>query len=213
MSFYVQIVIEKHIGKKIIMNKKLDDYLCNKYPKIFVERSLSPQLSCLGRGLECGNGWIYLLDGLFHHIQQHIQHCNEFYDDYKPSRWKVCYDFIKEGFRYLFTGKAYKCNIHYPEKVSPFVATQIKEKFGCLRIYHYGGDEYCQTLLSAAEYMSYYVCETCGKFGQDVGRTEGWIQSICKDCAVKHKRQIKYIDEELHTLVQNANDEDIHKTS
>jgi hypothetical protein len=71
------------------MNKKLDDYLCNKYPKIFVERKLSVRESCMGRGFECGNGWWPLIDSLCHRIQEHIDSHNEYRKDEPPIEQMV----------------------------------------------------------------------------------------------------------------------------
>ena len=58
------------------MNKLLDNYLCKKYPKIFVERNLSPKESCLHCGLDVGNGWFSLIDNLCFKIQSHIDYHN-----------------------------------------------------------------------------------------------------------------------------------------
>jgi hypothetical protein len=68
------------------------------------------------------------------------------------------------------------------------VATQVKEKFGGLRFYHYvGGDEADPTwysivnaLIDGAEGRSYHTCEDCGKWGQR--REGGWIRTLCDDC-------------------------------
>ena len=58
---------------------------------------------------------------------------------------------------------------------------QIKEKYGGLRFYIYGGDDYVNGMISLAENLSYKVCETCGSMN-NVGQTTGWIYTICKDC-------------------------------
>jgi hypothetical protein len=73
--------------------------------------------------------------------------------------------------------------------------TQIKEKFGTLRLY------YCQAenaelvdnhlerksgvqegMIHIVEQLSAYVCEHCGT-NQDIGQTKGWIRTICRKCA------------------------------
>jgi hypothetical protein len=77
------------------MNKILDDYLCNKYPKIFVERKLSLTKSCMGRGFECGNGWWPLIDSLCHRIQEHIDGHNE-YQKNDPKIEQVVFLQVKE---------------------------------------------------------------------------------------------------------------------
>jgi hypothetical protein len=76
-----------------------------------------------------------------------------------------------------------------PDKHNPIVvkATQIKEKFGGLRFYIYGGDNHIDGMISFAENMSYRICETCGTT-VGVGQTKGWIYTICWDCLQKDER-------------------------
>lgn len=56
------------------MEQKLQNKLFEKYPKIFVNKSLSIQESCMGQGITCGDGWYSLLDTLCHCIQKHSDH-------------------------------------------------------------------------------------------------------------------------------------------
>jgi hypothetical protein len=49
-----------------------------------------------------------------------------------------------------------------PELVDQVVAKQIKEKFGTLRFYYDGGDEFIRGLDSMAASMSSVTCEVCG---------------------------------------------------
>jgi hypothetical protein len=88
------------------------------------------------------------------------------------------------------------------EKAVPqMVFTQVKEKFGALRIYYEGGDAYCQGLLDMAEGMSYRTCENCGTFSDDIGRvTKGWVQSLCTDCAKEYQKEIVH-NEEIRELL------------
>jgi hypothetical protein len=54
---------------------------------------------------------------------------------------------------------------------------QIKEKFGGLRFYYDGGDEYISGLVSMAESWAGNTCETCGEKGER--RSGGWIRTLC----------------------------------
>lgn len=66
------------------------------------------------------------------------------------------------------------------------VASQVKEKFGGLRFYlKTGATDEQHNLISEAEHESYETCEYCGST-VDVGQTEGWITTLCKECATKH---------------------------
>lgn len=47
----------------------------------------------------------------------------------------------------------------------PVDIRQIKEKFGGLRFYFFGGDEYLRGLVRMAEAYSVHVCECCGARG------------------------------------------------
>lgn len=65
--------------------------------------------------------------------------------------------------------------------VEPVVVQQIKEKFGGLRFYYQGGDDYVRGLVTMAEEWADQTCETCGDPG--IRRSGGWIRTLCD----KHK--------------------------
>ena len=68
-----------------------------------------------------------------------------------------------------------------PEIIPQVVMTQIKEKFGTLRIYYTGGDEAIYGATSMVEGLSGIMCDVCGAPGIQVG--SGWISTRCKDHA------------------------------
>ncbi len=58
------------------------------------------------------------------------------------------------------------------------VVTQIKEKFGSLRFYYDGGDEFISGAVWLAESLAGGLCEECGAPGK---RTQGgWIRTLCE---------------------------------
>ncbi len=59
------------------------------------------------------------------------------------------------------------------------VAAQVKEKFGGLRFYIDGGDDWVYGAISMAEAMSYRTCEVCGGPGKTRGT--GWIRTTCDE--------------------------------
>ena len=65
------------------------------------------------------------------------------------------------------------------EVVQQVVLEQVKEKFGTLRFYYSGGDDYISGLVSMAESMSGVICETCGNPGTST--SGGWIKTACKE--------------------------------
>jgi hypothetical protein len=54
---------------------------------------------------------------------------------------------------------------------------QVKEKYGTLRFYVYGGDDTVWNEIMLAELESAKVCETCGEPGKLVGT--GWVATLC----------------------------------
>lgn len=76
------------------------------------------------------------------------------------------------------------------KKISQVVATQIKEKYGTLCFYFQGGDELIHGMVWLAENQSVNICEFCGST-ENVGTTQGWISTICKDCYDKSSDRIK----------------------
>jgi hypothetical protein len=63
----------------------------------------------------------------------------------------------------------------------PIRLSQIKEKWGGLRVYYYGGDEFVAGACEVVERLSYFVCEGCGKPGV-CARTGGWYRTECGEC-------------------------------
>ena len=66
------------------------------------------------------------------------------------------------------------------------VAAQVKEKFGTLRFYYSGGDDYIRGVVSMAESMSGHTCEACGSTDKTVRPNKAfWIAIRCNDCRKK----------------------------
>ena len=98
------------------MNKELQDKLFEKYPKIFRQKDLSPQETCMCWGIACGDGWYDIIDTLCHQIQSYVDN----------------------------------------NKISQVEALQVKSKWGTLRFYVHGGDQYVQGLISMAEEFLFF---------------------------------------------------------
>lgn len=64
------------------------------------------------------------------------------------------------------------------------VASQVKEKYGTLRFYYSGGDDYVAGMVWLAESMSATICEECGST-KEVTQTKGWVYTLCKECLIK----------------------------
>lgn len=76
------------------------------------------------------------------------------------------------------------------EEVCPqVVVEQIKEKFGGLRFYYQGGDDYIHGLVSMAESWAGIACEECGGIGKRRGG--GWIRTLCDAHEAERKTRIE----------------------
>ena len=71
-------------------------------------------------------------------------------------------------------------HIDHAKEVPQAVAAQVKEKYGGLRFYIYGGDSYVYGLIRMAETISYRICEQCGNKGSS--NNSGWISTLCEEC-------------------------------
>lgn len=132
--------------------------LQKKHPKILAQLGGDVRKTCMSwghGGIAVGEGWFPIIEALCDRIQGHIDHVQKGIDnDYPYAKdWKP---------------------------VPQVVFEQVKEKFGELRIYYSGGDDYIEGLYSMAVSMSVRICESCGKPGHT--RTDGWIVVLCDDC-------------------------------
>jgi len=176
------------------MKKENDEYLCKVYPKMMVNRDKSMQETCMCWGFECGDGWFQILNQLMGNIQHHI--------DWRERQREVVIKFnrmaeqLKAGDSTLFD-EEYKDLIGLdfkekrrqemlerdpqtiPEPITQVTLDQVKEKFGTLRFYYSGGDDYIRGLVSMAESMSGVTCEECGNPGTQT--PGGWIKTVCKE--------------------------------
>ena len=122
------------------MKQELDELLCQRYPKIFVDRHGDMKQTLMCWGFECGDGWFNIIDRLCSNIQHHVD-------------WA---QLQKEKY-----GRGEGC--------TQVVAVQIKEKFGTLRFYTNGGNEQIYGMIRMAESMSAVTCEECGAPGHTHG--------------------------------------------
>jgi hypothetical protein len=132
------------------MKQELDQLLCEKYPKMMVNRDKSMMETCMCWGFECGDGWFNILDQLMGNIQHHI--------DWNNKNFEKGYAQYKQ--------------------VPQVTLDQVKEKFGTLRFYYTGGDDIINGMVRMAESMSAVTCEQCGNPGTTGG--QGWITTLCE---------------------------------
>jgi hypothetical protein len=190
------------------MREELDKKLCEKYPKIFRDRNSPMTHTAMCWGFDHGDGWYNIIDGLCAVIENHIwnnqRHVESATKDLKyremaaAGNWSFLDNLYGESTKdwlakddnleqtkqqYLRKPSNWTQNV---KTVPEVVATQVKEKYGTLRFYYNGGDEYISGAVSMAEYMSARTCEVCGSAGKTLGG--GWIRTLCKT----HAEEIGY---------------------
>jgi hypothetical protein len=144
------------------MNQELQNKLYEKYPSLFINKDKSIQESCMAWGIECNDGWYDLLSAVCWRIFQHEKNIAE---------------------RIRVRNEAGKENDSSDLEYVPVKFDQIKEKFGGIRIYYSGGDDYVDGVVSLADEMSYKICEVCGNSGKP--NKGGWITTLCDNCRNK----------------------------
>ena len=174
------------------MNRDLQQKLFDKYPKIFQDRELGVSQSCMAWGPEVGDGWYSIIDLLCYSVTYTFS-TSVMIDEEDGKRLGISptTDFKGNDPRYFLS-------VEPPQ----FVATQIKEKFGGLRVYYrlefdskvkelleqtgkyqdlqkivdrYSA--YMDGVVHFAEMMSYRTCEATGGPGEMHIRS-GWYKVL-----------------------------------
>lgn len=189
------------------MRDELDKQLCEQYPKIFAQRNLPMSETCMCWGFAHGDGWFNIIAALCGAIQWHIDQREK--DIERCKQWQAERDAALAGDWTAFNKKHEKTlndpkwaewierekrDLTQPtvptwmvakEPIPQVEAVQVKEKFGTLRFYYEGGDEYIRGLVTMAEAMSAYTCEVCGAPGE--ARGGGWIRTLCDKHAEENR--------------------------
>lgn len=84
---------------------------------------------------------------------------------------------VGEGWKGIITGLCERLDALGPRRV---VITQIKEKFGGLRVYTTHCNEGVSSLIMIAEEAASYTCEGCGAPGRNIK-----FATLCDSCRAK----------------------------
>lgn len=155
------------------MNKELDEKLCQKYPLIFRDRRGDMSKTCMCWGFTCDDGWYNIIDNLCGAIQNHIDNRLE------QIEWTKKWNDKVNDEDHEWVSFADREEREIPEPIAQVVAIQVKEKFGGLRFYYSGGDDFVRGVVYMAESMSYDTCEVCGSPGKLTNN--GWYRTVCKE--------------------------------
>lgn len=176
------------------MDLELEKKLFEKYPKIFRQKDLPINCTAMCWGIDCGNGWYWLIDNLCGCIQNYLDSNPSIYIRRKNFRYHLLkaynlfLDLLPGGiFKALYREFEFFGYASYKtEKIKrPQVeATQVKEKFGGLRFYTIHSDRLVDGMIWFAECLSNRTCEICGST-KDVSQTEVWVNTLCSECLKK----------------------------
>jgi hypothetical protein len=110
--------------------------------------------------------------------------------DLPPTKSLMCFGMeVGDGWYNIIdtTCKVIQDYLDSNPSVSQAEFVQVKEKFGGLRMYARGGDDYTQGVISIAESLSFKTCERCGNPGKQTNA--GWIFTLCQSCKKIEKRE------------------------
>lgn len=150
------------------MTEEKQNLLYERYPKIFKQKDMSPQESCMHWGICVGDGWFDILDKLCHALQFHAD---------KNSYPQVVANQVKEkfgGLRFYYhveeTEDSKNCKWDRPAS-------------------------YLDGMIDFACAMAAMTCESCGAKAQ-IGRSgSGWVTCLCDDCKKQYDARFEDDDE------------------
>lgn len=171
------------------MSPELEEQLIEKYPVLFRDKDKSPRESLMCFGCEFNNGWYKIFDDLCAYLTMLANH--------------EMFFTLKEEFK-TTENKGY-IYIKHPS----ITFTQVKEKYGTMRVYWIGNGienyeefksklydpdsletnvaRYYDKVDNAIDYTTFLsskVCEECAAPGKVY--TNGWYMSRCKKCIIEH---------------------------
>lgn len=120
--------------------------------------------------------------------------------DYGKSPQETCMSWgceHSDGWFGIIRGLCLCIDKHVSQKNIDFKFAQIKEKFGTLRVYCYGADDYINGVIRMAEEMSAITCEVTGLPGR-MCRKGHWYRTLSDQQASKDGYEVcsKEKDEE-----------------
>lgn len=165
------------------MTTELENNIFTKYPDLFKNFEKSGD-DTIRFGIECGDGWYWLIDELMSNINSHVKYNHEKKRiKNRLLRWVVSintnFRLLKKLRKYIFKHAKYITYKQFPH----VDVVQIKEKFGGLRFYYDGGDDIIFGMVLLAESMSLSTCENCGtRINVKTHKKNGWLYTRCDNC-------------------------------
>jgi hypothetical protein len=159
------------------MTPELEQHIREKYPLIFSQRC----------EMSINDGWFDIIDILCGNIQNRIDNV------IRQREYTIEWNENVNDPDFEWTAFVKREEREVPKLIEQVVATQIKEKFGTLRFYYSGGDEFIRGLESMAASMTSRICEQCGCPGTSRStKKQRWVLVLCD----KHAEEQGYIEDE-----------------
>ena len=108
----------------------------------------------------------------------------------KPNETCLCWGLIPgPGWTNIVADMCKELDAYREKRASNLELTQIKEKFGELRVYSDGGDDMVDNIIRKYEVLSRITCMGCGNPG--MMRKTGWMRCHCDICEDKYLKREK----------------------
>lgn len=146
-------------------NKRQELY--DKYPKLFRQKDLSAQETCMCWGISCGDGWFKIID-------EACEKLNALANEYNAT---IEFSQVKEK----YGGLRLYLDITYEGNNEKQIVIDIMSPNGDVNTFTKTSKEVfwqkVHDITSQAEELSYKTCEVCGEPG--VTREGSWISTLC----------------------------------
>lgn len=138
------------------MNFDFQNKLFQRFPNLFIERSLPMTQTSMCWGIETGNGWFDIIWNLCENLEK-----------FKGLRFSQ----VKEKFKSL------RIYFQYDPKI-PLRGLNARQRRNIKRQY-----KMIEYLIREAEKRSFKTCEICGNaLGLELDRNDFWITKDCENC-------------------------------
>lgn len=177
------------------MKRELDERLCKIAPHLFADRHADMRNTAMCWGFDCEDGWFALLVGTARDLEALIvrwiaihPYPNKFpwwiFSRYNMDivlEWR-CYSFLA-----IWEWALIGLGLRLPAPWWPR-ASQIKEKYGTLRVDMTSETEEMSAIIKIAQQKSTKTCEKCGNPGKWRGKY--WFYTRCAPCWKRMKGAI-----------------------
>ena len=166
------------------MKKELDEQLCKDFPLLYADRCAPMNQSAMFWGFEVGDGWEPIMRRLSEKLEAMIAALPDIVCECWDAKEMhpmggACTRIVKaEDVKWLDSSitEDRLCGCKQYKSYRPR-ASQVKEKFGGLRVYLTSSTDEMEQAIRQAEEESFKTCEICGEPG--ALRRGGWLATLC----------------------------------